>query len=241
MRRLRPLRQRRLRPQTRLDAADPGRCADGLERGTTGFGWHHAPQAAAQRRARLRSRVRGDTALVRGGLGIGRRAGRGADAAEHRRRLPQRRQRRPQLLRADERTGVRQVPVAAADHRARPRRRHGRDRRHDDHAQHGRQSRVLQQARVRHRRRPEPRHQGLRHALRRRHRRSRDPISRSSRRPTTTRPTARTSRAATTGSPVRSRSSRPAGWDAGWTTTAPPRTRCRRSRSTPACPSRSAR
>ena len=240
MRRLRPLRQRRLRPQTRLDAANPGRCADGVERGTTGFGWHHAPQAAAQRRARLRSRVRGDTALVRGGLGIGRRAGRGADAAEHRRRLPQRRQRRPQLLRADERTGVRQVPVAAADHRARPRRRHGRDRRHDDHAQHGRQSRVLQQARVRPRRRPEPRHQGPRHALRRRHRRSRirsrdHPGGRlQPAQPLTLREPRLLVRRCARAAPDRLARTLVDNYGS-------PRTRCRRSLSTPVCPSRSAR
>ena len=100
---------------------------------------------------------------------------------------------------------------------------------------------VLEQARLRHRRRPERRHLGLRHALRRRHAAARAPISRSSRRPTTTRPTARTSRAATTGSPVRSRSCRRAGWAAGWTPTARPRTRCRPSRSTRTSPSRSAR
>ena len=87
-----------LKPDSMLPI--PADALTGWSDGTTGFGRHHAPQAAAQRRARLRSRVRGDAALVRGGLGIGRRAGRGADAAEHRRRLPQRRQRRPQLLRA---------------------------------------------------------------------------------------------------------------------------------------------
>ena len=69
---------------------------------------------------------------------------------------------------------------------------------------------------------------------------ARDPISRSSRPPTTTRPTARTSRAATTGSPERSRSCRPAGSVAGWTPTARPPIRSRRSRSTRASPSRSA-
>ena len=63
----------------------------------------------------------------------------------------------------------------------------------------------------------------------------RERISRSSRRPTTSRRTSRTSRAATSTSRVRSRSSRPAGSGAGSTSTARRSTRCRRSRSTRAC------
>ena len=92
----------------------PADALSGWRDGTPGLGRRHAPQAAAQRRARLRGRVRRDAALVRGGLGVGGGAGGRADAEEHRRDLPQRRQRRPQLLRAGERRGVRHVPDAAA-------------------------------------------------------------------------------------------------------------------------------
>ena len=140
---------------------------------------------------------------------------------EHRRHLPERRQRRPQLLRAD-----RATPSTASTRRCAPRSRgcsgdgHGRHRRHDGHARHRRDARVLQQARLGHGRRPAtatPRASTRSTATARA---ARARISRSSRPPTTTRPTARTSRAATTGSPVRSRSCRPAGWAAGSTPTA---------------------
>ena len=81
----------------------PADALTGWRDGRPGADGRDAPQAAAQRRARLRSRVRSDPALVRAGLGVGCRTGRRADAAEPRRRLPERRQRRAQLLRPDER------------------------------------------------------------------------------------------------------------------------------------------
>ncbi len=169
MRRLRPLRQRRLRPEARFAAADPGRRPLGLARGAPWQHRCHAPQAAAQRRARLRGRLRSVAALVRGRLGVGGRAGGRADGQEHRRHLPERRQRRTQLLRAPGRHAVRAIQAAPADHRTRAGSRYRHRRRHDDHAGHQQRAGLLQQARLRHGRRPERRHEGLRHALRRRH------------------------------------------------------------------------
>ena len=126
-------------------------------------------------------------------------------------------------------------------HRPRARARHGRCRRHDDHAGNRQHARVLEQARLGHRR---PTRTAMSSASTRSTataRAARAPISRSSRRPTTTHRTARTSKAATTGSRVRSRSCRRAGWAAGWTPTGRPRTRCRPSRSIRTSRSRSAR
>ena len=67
-----------LRPDSLLPI--PAEALSGWRDGGSGRGGRDAPQAAAQRRARLRGRVRRLPALVRGGLGVGGRAGRRADA-----------------------------------------------------------------------------------------------------------------------------------------------------------------
>ena len=87
-----------LRPDSLLPI--PADALSGWRDGKPGTAGRDAAQAAAQRRARLRGRVRRDAAVVRGRLGVGGRAGGRADGQEHRRDLPERRQRRAQLLRA---------------------------------------------------------------------------------------------------------------------------------------------
>ena len=116
-----------------------------------------------------------------------------------------------------ETSAVRQVPVAAPDHRprARPRHGHGRSARRVDPAGTGSTLALRQPS-------SSPAPAPTRTATPRASTRStatapaaRGPISRSSRRPTTTRPTARTSRAATTGSPARSAQLQ-TGWLGRW-------------------------
>ena len=194
----------------------PADALSGLARRQARHAGRDAAQAAAQRRARLRRRVRRHAALLRGRLGVGGRAGGRADGQEHRRDLPQRRQRRAQLLRA------RRAPTEFATYQTlRPTIARalgpgtgaavGTTIMPGTGSTLGFSNKLVSGTAGR----PERRRLRLRHALRRRHGRRRAPISRSSRRPTTTRPTARTSRAATTGSPVRSRSCRP-GWLGRW-------------------------
>ncbi len=127
--------------------------------------------------------------------------------------------------------------LAALEHRPRARALEWHAGRHDRDAGHRQFARVRQPTGLG--RRQQRRRQGPRHALRRRLRRRRIGPRRVPGRGLHAARTCRTSRAATTGSPARSRSSRPAGSGAGSTCTARPPTRSRRSRSTPRCRSRS--
>ena len=220
----------------------PADALSGWRDGQPGLGRRDAPQAAAQRRARLRGRVRRDPALVRGGLGVGRRAGGRADAEEHRRRSTSTaattastascRRARPSTP-STSRCGPRSPACsgdgtgAAVGTTIMPNT--------------GGTLGVREQARVRHRRRSQRRHQGLRHALRRRHRRrrlgSRDhPGGRlQPAQPLALRePRLLVRRCALAAA---DRLARPLARHLRLAR----RTRCRRSRSTPACPSRSAR
>ena len=139
-------------------AADPGRCADGLERGAPGSA------TGVTRRKLLRNGVLGFAAVYgatqlsfEDGLGVGGRRRR----AEPMQQsivvdLPERRQRRPQLLRADERTGVRASTSRSRPTIARVHRRPARAPTVGTTIMPGTGGTlgVRQQARVRHRRRP---------------------------------------------------------------------------------------